>query len=739
MVINDSYMLDANFLRKLQSYHHREIFAKVALLSWEELPIEYIEGKVTGGSISVDGSSAVRRTCSLTFVAKKANINNFLWGLNSKFILYIGLKNELDATYPEIIWFKQGMFVCTGLNISYSVNNYNISMNGKDKMCLLNGEVGGQFPHMIDFGTEEYIEKLENGEYFRTLKKIPVVNIMREMLQNYGNELVKNILLKDIEDNGVELIDYKGKNPIYLIRETGTEIFINMVLNENMTCYYKEKSTDTSLTAITIGTIPVFDPLIGNDLTRMDDALAEPTQIYFSDDVNSIAYTVAKVEYGTAMGYRLVELTYPQDLIANVGETITSVLDKIKSMLGDFEYFYDLDGRFIFRKKPIYMDHTWNSESEQLEIAVIQQEDASIAYYFDDSNLITSFGNQPNLLNARNDYTVWGTKKGIGGGDIPIHARYAIDHKPEIYISYAIENGDDARSQTLYYSDDAYADAEPLVGAVSKKKVDWREIIYQMAVDYRRFYHTDDFLYQVSKNNKFYLNGEFYSLYTAGKTGYEQYYTDVGPNALDPVKGRPFWRILYNSDGTWNSDVINNVENMIFWFDFLESEGTQVESIGVQAIGDRPKAVNDNNVKSIYYREVPNIIFVQESDAENTRWDQSQQATDDDVPQLWNYDYQPGYVYIQLPDYLENAFSISKRGKSAMTAIDEMLYTMSYCIESVNINAIPVYSLEPNSRISIVDEKSGINGEYLISRINIPFIYNGTMSITATKAVDTIV
>jgi hypothetical protein len=48
------------------------------------------------------------------------------------------------------------------------------------------------------------------------------------------------------------------------------------------------------------------------------------------------------------LGYRLTDLIYPGDLIANVGETITSVLDKIKNMFGDFEYFYDVDGKFIF-------------------------------------------------------------------------------------------------------------------------------------------------------------------------------------------------------------------------------------------------------------------------------------------------------------------------------------------------------------------------------------------------------
>ncbi len=54
------------------------------------------------------------------------------------------------------------------------------------------------------------------------------------------------------------------------------------------------------------------------------------------------------MEYGNAIGYRQVDLTYAGDLITNVGDTLVTMLDKIKQMLGDFEYFYDIDGRFIF-------------------------------------------------------------------------------------------------------------------------------------------------------------------------------------------------------------------------------------------------------------------------------------------------------------------------------------------------------------------------------------------------------
>jgi len=30
-------------------------------------------------------------------------------------------------------------------------------------------------------------------------------------------------------------------------------------------------------------------------------------------------------------------------------------------MLGNYEYFYDIDGRFHFRRKPTFIDISWNS------------------------------------------------------------------------------------------------------------------------------------------------------------------------------------------------------------------------------------------------------------------------------------------------------------------------------------------------------------------------------------------
>jgi hypothetical protein len=70
-------------------------------------------------------------------------------------------------------------------------------------------------------------------------------------------------------------------------------------------------------------------------------------------------YIFAKVSYGQTAGYRQTDLVYAGDLIANVGESITSVLDKIKNMLAEFEYFYDVNGQFIFQKKQSFISTMW--------------------------------------------------------------------------------------------------------------------------------------------------------------------------------------------------------------------------------------------------------------------------------------------------------------------------------------------------------------------------------------------
>jgi hypothetical protein len=54
--------------------------------------------------------------------------------------------------------------------------------------------------------------------------------------------------------------------------------------------------------------------------------------------------------------------------------------------------------------------------------------------------------------------------------------------------------------------------------------------------------------------------------------------------------------------------------------------------------------------------------------------------------------------------------------------------------ETITIQCIPVYWLEPGDLIDIKDTKANIQGEYIITNISLPLNYNGLMSITAMRA-----
>lgn len=60
---------------------------------------------------------------------------------------------------------------------------------------------------------------------------------------------------------------------------------------------------------------------------------------------------------------------------------------------------------------------------------------SALSYEFTDNTLVTSFNNPPDLTNLKNDFTVWGNRKSVSGIDLPIHYRFAIDHKPETYTT----------------------------------------------------------------------------------------------------------------------------------------------------------------------------------------------------------------------------------------------------------------------------------------------------------------
>lgn len=893
-------LYDKSFLKCLDENRTKIVYARIVALQLDESPIEAIEGRVTEGSINIDGDSAVRRTCSLTMVAQDFNYNAFIWGLNTKFKLEIGLENTIDSTYPKIIWFKQGTYIISSFSTSHSTNNFNISIQGKDKMCALNGELGGTLTSSVDFGTVEDVIEI-NGEKSTKITHLHIKDIIRNIVHLYGGEPLHNIVINDLDMAGLELLEYRYDVPMYLYREvpSTTGYFDNVTLDGSKTCSVNGNPLRT-LASLTSDELEMLvNPMTGT---------TTPAVVTMDD----MTFHVAKINYGDTAGYRFTELTYPGDLIGAVGEALTSILDKVKAMLGDFEYFYDLDGQFIFqKKKTITTEWSPISTNDSGQISINYDDD--IAYTFNGGVLVTTFNNNPQLENLRNDYSVWGERLGISGKALPVHMRYAIDKKPTYYKALdgkiyttdeetfrslleqalqdvqtnffnkinsfefihsipnnlvAPEKMDDGnwtpgwwdirdwyeyytllteeqpnytmkwysqndetgcipqssipgyekstqycwlimqnasggafqfghgsgnpsgpgRECVLYHSyydstasngykteallDDngeqikkhfippysgctdthtylkfleedikkqgknvyfynpkfpSYDSVEDLIKDKVQEEwekylasgmlnfVDWREIIYQMAKDYYSNSNTDDLAHNISTNNLLY--------YPSGKTGYENYYIDL----------LGFWRDLYNPahnrdtdnyyddahvNKYWNKTVFEAPQNLNFWFDFLDTEG-ELSQYSVKNVGCRPKAINDSSVKAIYFRETPNVIFTTDFDKDR--------------------DESSAYTYINAGKAgMNTMFSISAQGKSAKQEIDDLLYKHGYCIESATINTIPIYYLEPNSKIHLIDEETNLDGYYNVSKLSIPLTYNGTMSITATKAAGSI-
>ena len=70
-------MLSNNLAYKILSQKYKTLFIKIDLLDWSEEKIGEIAGMASSGSLSIQGNSSTRRTCSLTMEVQN-NLENIL-------------------------------------------------------------------------------------------------------------------------------------------------------------------------------------------------------------------------------------------------------------------------------------------------------------------------------------------------------------------------------------------------------------------------------------------------------------------------------------------------------------------------------------------------------------------------------------------------------------------------------------------------------------------------------------
>lgn len=631
--------MDNIFLEKLVNEKIQTTYAKIVTYSFDEKPLSSVEGRVSGGSIQANGASAVRRTLSLSMVAKPeiANIESLdnEIAINKKVKVYIG-----RLVGDEIMWFNCGFYVISSASVNQSTSGWTISISGKDKMALLDGTAGGTLPTAVTF--HEIFEDLGDGNY--KIDYPTIYQIIQEAVNHYGEIPLHDIIINDLEKVAKVLIKYIGGKPIYFA--------------ENYASF-----------------------------------------AYAEDAVHTQKYT-----YGQDVGYEFTAFTYPGELVLAAGATVVNLLEKICQILGNYEYFFDLDGRFIFQEKKNYLN-TVSPITYLVPQDYIQSYSTEAAYEIKDSDTLVSLTRSPRYEDIKNDFVVWG--KNASGVDI--HYRLVIDEKPVLnkckkYMWSVVNDMGDVIN--YLYTDTSTKPAEAKELAASPCE-EWREEIYRNALERQ-----------------------------AQAQSAEPYDAEM----------LAFWRLLYDPDNKdwvyadyptynhWNPSVREDPASLIFWIDFIDTT-SEVGKYAVSQIGRRMKVVNNDNIKILFTKWIPPIVFIPDYQEVADLLEIEYTNAEDAAEKVREYcaANETNYFF-QLSPQVESSFVHSSTGPSAFDEIRNLLYQYLIYNTTISISCLPRYWYEPNNMIYLENRENDIQGNYVITQYSLPLTYNGTMSITMTQA-----
>jgi hypothetical protein len=357
---NYPYLNDANFLITADTQKLQNQFIKLTLLNWAEEPLQEIQGIATGGTISLNGSSAIRRTCSLSMTVDEISTGKItdtknLISINKKVLLEIGIVNKTGQyTDYDILWYPQGIFVFTQCSVSTSLGSgTSLSAQLKDKMCLLNGDCGGTIPAAVTLDSYDTLDPT-TGKIITT--KVTIEQIIRELVNHYGGEQLGKIIINDIDDRVKLTMRWIGSTTLYL-------------------------------------------------------ATKDSSHLFTTSEAEARAYggSIQEFEYGEDVGFTFTDFTYPSELTANAGDNVCTILDTIKNTLGNYEYYYDIWGNFIFQEIKNYL----NTTQATVELNNMKNDDYLVdisrgksVYNFSDGKLITNYSNSPQYSKIKNDFVV---------------------------------------------------------------------------------------------------------------------------------------------------------------------------------------------------------------------------------------------------------------------------------------------------------------------------------------------
>ena len=671
------------FLAQLDDIINQKRYAKLTLLNWAEEPLKEIQGEIVSGSLSKDGSSAVRVTGNLTTAVDAGSYSvedaNMDFAINKKIFIEVGIRNDTKQykDYP-ILWFPQGVFFIKSFACnSSSTTALNISLTVNDKMSMLNGDAGGTFPSTIIL--DEQDTQTETGEY--ATEKVLIYNIIQEVVHHWGGEDLNNIVIEDVPTRIKRIMRWNGDTPLYLVSNGGQA--------EAGTLSYEPTTTL---------------PTEGRYL-----------QINNGDDA----------------GYIYDDFVYDKELTMNAGQTVVDALEAIKQYLGNFEYFYDAFGIFHFREIKNYLNTTQGkivlddmTENDYMVDRAIPKE----VYTFSDTSNLLSININPQYNSIKNDFIVHGTRKGTNS-DIAYDVFYhlVIDSKPNVGNVY---------TNLLLYRE---LDTDLLCGIfpiVVQELPDYGEFNSVYKVGDKAYMWDDDNSWKELKVEGYYTAASPYitkdwrtELYLKGMQALANNSVDRGYYFEEL---RAFWPQIYDlkNQQFWGEAEDSSIQARVltdgnYYLDFIDSAGS-LGKYSVSNIGRRTNVVVNEDVNCLFEPEVPNIVFL------NLDLNDSDP---DKLAELRDECQNSGQPWAQTPGEIYKAFSTGGYHNGAYDYICTELYTHTTYQTTISMTAIPNYWIEPNSRIRIADNATKTFGNYMIQNISLPLDVGSVMSITANECV----
>lgn len=664
---------DQNALKRIGILQNSAIHVRVDVynLNDYENKLGSIEGLVTGGNINVDGKSSVRRNGSLSLVVNEdddingltisnlLDTGNNIIATNREVEIFIGVE-DIDGVISDscdIYEFKQGRFVMKNASITHNTQGLNISLTLSDLMSKLNGDIGGVFstaithhPELYDTGTVD-----DKGNAVIESRSPLIKDIITTLVHEYGQ----------IPLGQIELDPSFGKPIKNAVRWVG-----------NKTLYTYKDNDNGSLV-----------------VTTMPPASSV-------DDVN-------KYTFNDNIGYQLTDFTFPgKTLESNAGETIVSVLEKIKNAIGDYEYYFDINGKFQFKKIDIYDND--GSDEINMTSAIAEkylfQNKEEIDYNFEGSPLITSYQNDPQWLNLKNDITVWGQK----GDTTPIWYHLIIGEK---YSSQS-------EQWTIEFNDENVPKYNSTGSVITNTdSTDWRA---QLVLDYITEKAT---ITSMEPEAKTYVIGTYWESYAKEL---EAQWPKIYDFATNKYK-------LQNGDST--SDAQAWLNALPYYFDALDytdiSESltahTKLKDISIETIGSREKVITNKELNVMFSQLFEDVIYVVAGHGADTK-----------AQRILALQHKGDTPLVQIPKNLGECVALGSTVYSLYDCVRSNLHELTSYNETISVTMVPVFYLEPNKIASFKDDDSKIDGSYVINSFSIPLAANGTMTLNCSKAIERI-